>query len=78
MENGIVVHSNFQTKQVSDLQRRNGELNATASALEKTAQHQLHVLANHSEVAIDTAQGRLADASARIQEFNKFSKVTRQ
>ena len=65
-----------QSKQVGTLQKKNGHLQSTVSAVERTAQHQLHSLANHSEVAIDTAQTRLVDANGRIQEYNKFAKVT--
>ena len=67
----------LQSKLISDLQKKTGELSGQLSALERTAQQQLHALANHSEVAIDTAQAKLTEATLRIAEFHKFIKVNK-
>ncbi len=60
---------------MSELQKKNSQLNATVSALEHTAQEQLQVLANQSERALNTAQSRLGDAKTRLDEYKKFIKV---
>ena len=60
---------------MSELQTRARSLQSTVAAVERTAQQQLTTLADHSEVAIDTAQAKLSQLDAQLQEFNKFIKV---
>ena len=60
---------------MSDLQGRARGLQATVAAVERTAQQQLTTLADHSEVAIDTAQAKLTQMDTQLQEFAKFVKV---
>ena len=50
-------------------------LQSTVSAVERTAQQQLTTLADHSEVAIDTAQTKLTELDSQLCEFAKFVKV---
>lgn len=65
----------FQTKLVTDLQKKNRELDSALSQLEKTAENQLVRLAEQSELAMETAQTQLKISTAKLQEYNKFVKV---
>ena len=67
----------LQSKQVTELQRKCSQLQATINELERTAQQQLHALAKESTIAIGAAQNKLSKANSQIQEFHKFTKVSR-
>lgn len=51
------------------------ELESAVAELEKTAQQQLRGLASQSEVAIEAAQKKLAEAYYTIQQYQLFVKV---
>ena len=65
----------MQTKLVTDLQRKNAELQSAVSATEKSASSHLQRLASQTEAAVDVAQSRLAYAEGRLQECCSFVKV---
>ena len=65
----------FQSKLVGELQSKARGLQSTVAAVERTAQQQLTTLADHSEVAIDTAQAKLSQMDGQLQEFSKFINV---
>lgn len=56
-------------------QTRRMELESAVAELEKTAQQQLRGLASQSEVAIEAAQKKLAEAYYTIQQYQLFVKV---
>ena len=56
-------------------QTRRIELESAVAELEKTAQQQLRGLASQSEVAIEAAQKKLAEAYYTIQQYQLFVKV---
>ena len=60
---------------MGELQSKVRSLQSTVSAVERTAQQQLTTLADHSEVAIDTAQNKLTELDSQLCEFAKFVKV---
>lgn len=64
-----------KTKLVTDLQKKNRELDSALSQLEKTAENQLVRLAEQSELAMETAQTQLKISTAKLQEYNKFVKL---
>ncbi|KAK2143507.1 hypothetical protein LSH36_835g00034 [Paralvinella palmiformis] len=64
-----------KSKQASELQRKNTELQSTVVAIEKTAQEQLHAVASQSEAAIDVAQAKLDLTGNKLREHEKLIKV---
>ncbi|KAK3606018.1 hypothetical protein CHS0354_025056 [Potamilus streckersoni] len=64
--------------QLMECQNKKMELESSLTELEKTAQQQLKGLAHHSEVAIDTAQQKLAEAHAKIHMHQMFIKALGQ
>lgn len=64
-----------KSKLLTDLQRKNAELQSTVSATEKNASSHLQRLASQTEAAVDVAQARLAYAESRVQECSSFVKM---
>ena len=65
----------FQSKLVSELQKKVVDLQSQLSDVERSAEDHLRSLATHTEAAIDAAQQRLSSANERLQEHSKFLKV---
>ena len=65
----------LQSKHFMESQTRRMELESAVADLEKTAQQQLRGLASQSEVAIEAAQKKLAEAYYTIQQYQLFVKV---
>ncbi|XP_078314119.1 centlein-like isoform X3 [Crassostrea virginica] len=63
-----------KSKHFMESQTRRMELESAVAELEKTAQQQLRGLASQSEVAIEAAQKKLAEAYYTIQQYQLFVK----